>query len=462
MKSFPMFIRTTDRRVVLVGGGEQAAQKARLLLKTDAMLDIVAMTLEDELQGLVETGRARHVTDLSADVFADAAMIFIGTGCPGFDAAAHAVAKSAGCPVNVVDQPDLCDMTTPAIVDRDPIVVAIGSEGTAPVLTRDIKTRLERMLPANLGGLAALAGRLRPSVTRKVPRDDRRAFWAWVFKGDVRAQWTRGAERDAARAIKDAIAAGGAPKARDGGHIALVGAGPGARDHLTLRAVERLQEADVIFYDRLVDPEVLELARRDAERVFVGKHVGAHSWPQDKISATIVAEALKGRAVVRLKSGDPGIFGRADEELSAARAAGVSVELVPGVTAACAAAAAFGDSLTRRGAVDTFVITTGTGSADNDLPDCTRMTGPGTTTAFYMSARQAGRVSRKLLDQGVPPHSPVKLCVDVSKPTERLMATSVAELPDVVASCEIESGAIILVDWPRSAAALTAPHLRSA
>ncbi|MEO0504129.1 MAG: NAD(P)-dependent oxidoreductase, partial [Pseudomonadota bacterium] len=275
MQAFPMFIRTTGRRVVIVGGGEQAAQKARLLLKTDAQLVLVADTLEDELQGLVASGRAEHVAALTIDVFDDAAMAFVGTGCPGLDAAVHGLAKAARCPVNVVDQPDLCDMTTPAIVDRDPIVVAIGSEGTSPVLTREIKTQLERTLPQSLGGLAALAGRLRPSVTRHVPRAGRRAFWAWVFKGAPRATWVRGAEREAARAIKDAIAAGGAPEAVSTGQISLVGAGPGARDLLTLRAVERLQEADVIFYDRLVDEAVLELARRDAERVFVGKHVGA-------------------------------------------------------------------------------------------------------------------------------------------------------------------------------------------
>ena len=165
-----MFIRTSNRRVVIVGGGEQAAQKARLLLKTDATLVLVAATLDDELQTLVGAGRAQHVPTLSAAVFDDAAMAFVATGCPGFDAAVHALARAARCPVNVVDRPDLCDITTPAIVDRDPIVVAIGTEGTAPVLARDIKTRLEQMLPQSLGGLAALAGRLRPAVARHVPR----------------------------------------------------------------------------------------------------------------------------------------------------------------------------------------------------------------------------------------------------------------------------------------------------
>ncbi|WP_222611789.1 siroheme synthase CysG [Shimia ponticola] len=450
MKAFPMFIRTTGRKVVIVGGGEQAAQKARLLLKTDAKLILVAKTLEDELQGLVDSGRAEQTTELSAELFQDSAMIFVGTGCPGFDAAAHGIAKLTGCPVNVVDQPDLCDMTTPAIVDRDPIVVAIGSEGTAPVLTRDIKTKLERMLPTNLGGLASLAGRLRGSVARQVPRDQRRAFWAWVFKGKAGEQWARGAEREAARDIKAAIAAGGAPKETGQGHISLVGAGPGARDLMTLRAVERLQEADVIFYDRLVDPDVLELARRDAERVFVGKQVGANAWPQDKICALIVAEARKGRNVVRLKSGDPGIFGRATEELDAAKRAGIAIDLVPGVTAAAAAGAALGQSLTERGATDTFVLSTGTGCADNALPDCTRLAAPGTTTAFYMATRQADRIAARLADQGFPAMGQIDVCVDVSKPTERLIKSTLDTLVSDLSEHGVDSGAVILVKWSKS------------
>ena len=219
---------------------------------------------------------------------------------------------------------------------------------------------------------------------------------------------------------------------------------------LTLRAVTRLQEADIVFYDRLVDEDVLELARRDAERVYVGKDIGAHTWPQDKISQVIVAEALKGKRVVRLKSGDPGIFGRATEELQAAKAAGVPIEIVPGVTAAAAAGAALGQSLTERGVTDAFVVATGAGCADNPMPDCTRLTGPGTTTAFYMSAGQAARISAHLLRQGLPADSPVDVCADVSKKTQTLLRTSVAELPADMQRRGITSCAIILVTWPRS------------
>ncbi|MEL6211650.1 MAG: NAD(P)-dependent oxidoreductase, partial [Pseudomonadota bacterium] len=236
-----MFIKTTGRRIVVVGGGEQAAQKARLILKTDAEIVLAAPTLDDELSALVATGRAaHHAGPITAELFQDTAMVFIGSGCPGVDAALHAVAKAAGAAVNVVDQPDLCDLTTPALVDRDPVVVAIGTEGTAPVLARQIKTKLEQDLEQNLGGLAAMAGRLRSAVAARVPRDQRRPLWAWVFGGALRQMWARGHESAAADALKSAIAAGGAPHEEGVGAISLVGAGPGARDLLTLRAVQRL------------------------------------------------------------------------------------------------------------------------------------------------------------------------------------------------------------------------------
>lgn len=453
MKSFPMFFKTTGRRIVVVGGGEQAAQKMRLLLKTDADLLLVARDPDPELAGLVASGRIVCTPDLCADVFIGAVMGFVATGCPGFDAATHALAQAARCPVNVVDRPDLCDLTTPAIVDRDPIVVAIGSEGTSPVLTREIKTTLETLLPQNLGGLAALAGRLRDAVAKRVPRDQRRAFWGWVFRGSPRADWEHGAERAATAAIKAAIAAGAVPDGAARGCISLVGAGPGARDLLTLRAVQRLQEADVIFYDRLVDVDVLELARRDADRVFVGKHVGAHAWPQDRINAVIVAEALKGRRVVRLKSGDPAIFGRLTEELDAAHLAGVAVDVVPGVTAACGAAAEMGISLTARGVADTLVFATGTGCADNPLPDAIRHAGPGTTTVFYMAARQADRIAAALLARGFPRDAEIRIGVEVTKIGADLLRCSLSDLAATMARHRIAGSAVILATWPAAACA---------
>lgn len=456
MHSFPMFIRTTDRRIVIAGGGEQAAQKARLMLKTDAHLTLLAQDLDAELTDLVRTGRATQDSGpITAQSFADTAMTFVATGCPGTDACLHALAKAGGATVNVVDQPALCDMTTPSIVDRDPVVVAIGTEGTAPVLARQIKTQVEQTLDPRLGSFAALAGRLRSAVAANVPRGDRRAFWRWAFMETPWQMHKTGAERAAADLLKQAIAERVTPAQT--GHIALVGAGPGARDLLTLRAVERLQEADVIFYDRLVDPDVLELARRDAERVYVGKVVGAHAWPQERICALIVSEAAKGRRVVRLKSGDPCIFGRATEELDAAQAAGIDVEIVPGVTAASAAGAALGRSLTQRGQTDALVLATGTHCDRSGVPDWARHALPGTTLVFYMGVGAAAQISDAIQTAGLPQATRVTIAANVTRATQRVFETSLSEFAAELGRQDISGNALILLTIPADM-----PHLRPA
>tara|TARA_R110002033_G_scaffold9422_15_gene31440 strand:+ start:852 stop:2318 length:1467 start_codon:yes stop_codon:yes gene_type:complete len=445
--SFPMFIRTTGRRVIIAGGSEQAAQKARLMLKTDAALVLLAPELDAELGDLVATGRATQVTGaVTPDSFRDAALVFIATGCPGLDAALHALAKAGGAQVNVVDQPALCDMTTPSLVDRDPVVVAIGTEGTAPVLARQIKTQVEQMLDPTLGTFAALAGRLRGAVAANVPKAERRAFWRWAFAEKPWQMHRSGQQRAAADLLKQAITTRDTPQPQ--GHIALVGAGPGACDLLTLRAVQRLQEADVIFYDRLVDPEVLELARRDAERVYVGKVVGAHAWPQERICALIVAEAARGRRVVRLKSGDPGIFGRATEELDAARAAGIAVEIVPGVTAASAASAALGQSLTVRGQTDTLVLTTGRHCDSDALESWADHAVPGTTLVFYMGVGTAPRIAQSLLCKGLRSDTCVTIAADVSKQGQLTLTTTLKDLPKDVARGGITGNALFIIRIP--------------
>jgi len=458
MQSFPMFIRTTGRRVVIAGGGEQAAQKARLVTRTDASLVLLAPDLDPELAALVDAGRAAwHQGPITAALFEGAAMGFVATGCPGIDASLHALAVAARCPVNVVDQPALCDLTTPSIVDRDPMVVAIGTEGTAPVLARQIKTEVERLLPPNIGQLAAFAGRMRAAVAARIPREDRRAFWRWVFGGDPAAAWTRGAERAAACQVKDAITRGGAPDDPVAGSIAYVGAGPGARDLMTMRGVARLQEADVIFYDRLVDPDVLELARRDAERVYVGKVVGAHAWPQDRINAAVVAEARKGRRVVRLKSGDPGIFGRLDEELAAARSLGIATEIVPGVTAACAAAASLGRALTCRGATDTLVLTTARHQTDGAVADVSRVVKRGTELAIYMGVSAAPDLAAQLLKNGLSTVTRVEVVSEASTQRQTQLRTTLGAMARDIEAAGINGCALILISNPN---ALETPILR--
>jgi len=450
MKSFPMFLTLSGRRVVIAGGGEGAAQKMRLMLKTEAVIEVAAPRIDEEIAAAVASGRVAHLSGpISPATFAGAALVFVTTGSPGADACLHALAKEAGALVNVVDRPALCDATTPSLVDRDPVVVAIGTEGTAPVLARRIKTEIEAMLDPRLGAFSALMGRLRGATARHVPPACRRAFWAWALDGP----WHRfraGAEREAASVLKDAIRAGGSG-AEAGGRIDLVGAGPSARDLLTLRAVQRLQEADVIFYDRLVDPGVLELARRDAERVFAGKEVGACAWPQSRIDAAIVAEARKGRRVVRLKSGDPSIFGRAAEELAAARVAGIPCEIVPGITAASAAAAAMGRPLTTRGETDRVILATGTcrpGDADPDWADMLR---PGTTLALYMAAGRAGEIAARLRAAGVPGSVGIEIAGSVSTDRECLRLSDLHSLRDT----DVAAPALLILRRPKSAFAET-------
>lgn len=301
MKAFPMFIKTTDRRVIIVGGGEQAAQKARLILKTDAQIVFAAHALDPEIEALVEAGRAKwHKGPLTEEFFLGAAMVFVATGCFAVDVSAHAIAKAAQCYVNVVDQPHLCDITTPSLVDRDPVVVAIGTEGTAPVLARQIKTQIEQSLPQNLGGLAALAGRLRPSVSKRVERSKRRAFWAWVFSGKPRRLWDRGVEAHAATEIKAAISNQAAPQTSGEGVLSILDAGNSDPELQSLRAVKRLQAADVIFYDRHAVDAILELARRDAERVYIGEIESPARWTPAWLRNRLLQEVAQGGHVVFL------------------------------------------------------------------------------------------------------------------------------------------------------------------
>jgi len=451
MKTFPMFLQMAGRRVVIVGGGEQAAQKARLILKTEASVEIWAPTLDPELSDLATEGRVTHQTGaITPASFAGTALAFIATGCPGTDMALHALAKEGGATVNVVDQPQLCDAITPSIVDRDPVVVAIGTEGTAPVLARQIKTKLEEVLEPRLGDLAALAGRMRYAASARLNPRARRDLWRWVFNDSPRQLFTSGAEREAAKLIKSAIETGEFGAAI-GGSVSLVGAGPGAKDLITLRGVQRLQEADVIYYDRLLDPEILELARRDAERIYVGKAPGCHSWPQEKITQTLVAAAKRGQRVVRLKCGDPGVFGRSTEETDALKASGIPFEIVPGVTAACAAAASVGQSLTDRGNIDTLVLTTGHRHDGYTVPDPIKDIRPGTCVALYMAVSAAPQI----VDQLETSHPGVRFDVQIVAKAQRkgqtVLNCPLKDLARTLTDHDIAGEAMLFIRWSREA-----------
>lgn len=456
MKTFPMFLTMTGRTVVIAGGGEQAAQKCRLMLKTEARIEVLAGTLDVELQSLADSGRIIWTRGaITADSFAGAALVFVATGCPAMDSCLHTIAKAANVVVNVVDRPDLCDAITPSIIDRDPVVVAIGTEGTAPVLARQIKTRLEEMLEPRLGDLAALAGRLRGFAAQRLGPRQRRDLWAWVFKGPVRAQHSQQGDGPVAAAIKAVIVSGEVPQ-KGPAPVALVGAGPGSSDLITLRGVQRLQEADVIFYDRLVDPGVLELARRDAERIYVGKAPGCHAWPQDRINSLIVSAALRGQRVVRLKCGDPGVFARGAEEAEALTAAGLSYEIVPGVTAASGAAAAVGGFLTERGKTDTLVLTTGRKVDANTRPDWVQHLSAHANVAVYMGVQSAAQIVDVLGAAGLLDLVHVTAVANAQRPDQQVLACAARDLVAEIAANGLTSPAILFLRQRDTAQASTA------
>lgn len=450
MKTFPMFLQMRGRRVVIAGGAEQAAQKCRLILKTEASITVLAPELDPELSDLHARGRISWQSGaINPDSFTNTALVFVATGCPGADASLHMLAKAAGATVNVVDQPDLCDALTPSIVDRSPVVVAIGTEGTAPVLARQIKTRMEELLEPRLGDLAALAGRLRQQAAQRLAPRDRRDLWRWVFNGPVREAHARDGARKAAQMLKDAIETGGvgAPGA---GSVALVGAGPGAKDLITLRGVQRLQEADVIYYDRLIDPEILELARRDAVRVYVGKAPGCHHWPQDKICSVIVTAARQGKRVVRLKCGDPGVFARGKEEVDALTAAGIAYEIVPGVTAASAASAALGGFLTERGTCDTLVLATGQSQDPTRPPTWLSGLRPGVRVAVYMGVGAAQEIADGLLETGHADAIKIDIVAHAQKPGQVIAHCTADTLVATLIDRKITNPAILFLTWPKA------------
>jgi len=345
MDYFPIFLRLANEPVLVVGGGAVAERKVDLLLRTSAQVRVIAPEL---VPGLAERAAAGEITHVAAEFSPEhldgVRLAIAATDKRAINAWVARQAERRNIPVNVVDDRELSSFIVPAIVDRSPVVVAVGSSGDAPVLTRRLRERLETFLPQRLGALAKLAGKLRPTIKARIESPARRRkFWENFFDGTLAADVLAGRSVDVEE-IASTLRAG----EQDPGEVVLVGAGPGDPGLLTLRALRALQNADVILYDRLVSAEILDLARRDAERINVGKTAGDAQVSQDEINTLLVQLAQQGKRVCRLKGGDPFIFGRGGEELEALAAAGVRFEVVPGVTAAAGCAAYAGIPLTHR------------------------------------------------------------------------------------------------------------------
>jgi uroporphyrin-III C-methyltransferase/precorrin-2 dehydrogenase/sirohydrochlorin ferrochelatase len=461
MDHFPIFVRLEGRRVLVAGGGEAALAKLRLLLKTRARLTVAAADPAPEILAWAAEGRVALIRRAVAPGDALCCVLaYAAHDDAAADARAHRLMRADGALVNVVDDLGLSQFITPAIVDRDPVVVAIGTEGAAPVLARRIKARVEAMLPPATGLLARVAKPLRALAEALPAGAARRRFWSDYYEtaGPRAAAQGEGAVRDALRGLLDdhlraeaRPGLGPRPGPRPG-HVDLVGAGPGDPELLTLKARATLDRADVVIHDRLVSAEVLELARREAVLLSVGKEGFGPSARQADINALMIRHAREGAHVVRLKSGDPGVFGRLDEEADALEAAGVRFAVIPGITAASAAAAGMGRSLTRRGRNGELRMVTGHDAEGFSDPDWRALAAAGAVTAVYMGKRAARRMQGRLLMHGADPATPVSVVENASRPEGRTVAATLATLPRAVEG--LTGPAVILLGLaPRDAAA---------
>lgn len=405
MDYLPLFAALKDRPVLVIGGGEVAARKILLLRRAGAKVRIVAQQLSAELAELVDQQLIEWLaTEFDETQIDPVFLVIAATDDKELNLRVFAAADIRQRLVNVVDNPPLCSFIFPSIVDRSPLLVAISSGGTAPVLARLLREKIEALLPTNLGRMAQTASFWRHHIqTRLHTMAERRRFWERVFTGRFASLMVAGNEAAAQQALEDEL---NQPQ-RLMGEITLVGAGPGDAGLLTLRGLQVIQQADVVFYDHLVSDSVRELVRRDAEMICVGKRAGTHSVPQHETNRRLVEAALAGKNVVRLKGGDPFIFGRGGEELQAAAEAGVPFQVVPGVTAAAGATAYAGIPLTHRDHAQSVTFVTGHYKADSTPFDWAHLAQSRQTLAIYMGTMKAAEISQQLIAHGRDAQTPV-------------------------------------------------------
>lgn len=454
MNHFPIFVALEGHRVVIAGGGNAAMAKLRLVLKTKAHITVIAQDPIPDLMRLAAGGRIDLIERPMEPGDALCARLFYAAHDDvAEDARVTALAKADGALTSWVDNLENSQFITPAIVDRDPVTVAIGTEGAAPVLARAIKSDLEERLPSSLGTLARIGKSFRKAADVLAPGRPRRDFWSeYYFQSGPKAIE---AGSEAVRPALEALLEQHLGHERRPGHVAFVGAGPGDPELLTLKARRLLHEADVVIYDRLVTPEILELARREAVLISVGKEGFGPSTPQSDINEQIVEHAQNGAQVVRLKSGDPTVFGRLDEELDACQAAAVEYSVVPGITAASAAVAGLGQSLTKRNRNSSVRFLTGhdvKGFAEQDWRDLSK---PGTVAAVYMGKRAATFVQGRLLMHGADPTTPVSVIENVSRPDQRILPTSLGQVSQDMSAAALNGPVVIIIGLaPRAAATI--------
>lgn len=446
MEHLPLFVSLRGRRALVVGGGAVAARKIELLRAAGAGVHVVSPELCDELAALLRTGELtwRQGT-FDADDLEGVALAIAASDDRQANAALSREAQARAIWVNVVDDAALSTFIVPAIVDRAPVTVAIGTAGASPVLARRLRAQIEAIIPERIGDLAKALRAWRARTAAALPKlSDRRAFWERFLRGPLAQRMLAGQAADADVAFDGELEAARAGAPAASGIVYLIGGGPGDPELLTLRAQRLLSEADVVVYDRLVSEEVLARARRDAERIYVGKAPGEHSATQEEINALLVEHAQRGLRVARLKGGDPFIFGRGGEELDALVAAGVSAIVVPGITAALGAAAQHGIPLTDRRHAEAVSFVTATGQGFESL-DWRALAAPRQTVVFYMGIAQLEQIVAALVAAGAPATRGAAIIERATLPGERAVRATLGDIAARARRERIGSPALLIV-----------------
>ncbi|WP_252962452.1 siroheme synthase CysG [Psychrobacter sp. PSP] len=468
MNTFPLFFKLEGRKVLIVGGGEVALRKADLLSRAGACITILAPDISHEIRELLSDNKHELIEkNYHKSYMSGARVIIAATDDEALNHEIYADATELNIPVNVVDTPPLCDFIFPAIIDRNPIVIGISSNGKAPVLARLLRARLETLIPQGYGKLAKLAGDFRSEVKSKIPTlTGRRQFWERAFEGQVSQLMFAGNETEAAAQLQadlDSTAAAIHDKAHAAenttptlsdesekksppvGEVYIVGAGPGDPELLTFKALRLMQQADIVYYDALVSPQVLDLCRRDADKVFVGKKRSNHTVAQLGINELLVNSAKEGRRVVRLKGGDPFIFGRGGEEIESLRAHGVPYQVVPGITAANAAASYAGIPLTHRDHSQSVRFVTGFLKAGTPNNNFKNFLNTDETVVFYMGLHSLARLTEGLVDAGRSADTPIAIVSNASMPNQQVLTGTLASIVSQQETAQLPTPALLIM-----------------
>ncbi|NVK40019.1 MAG: uroporphyrinogen-III C-methyltransferase [Oceanospirillaceae bacterium] len=445
MEYLPLFFRLQDRPALLVGGGQIALRKARLLLRAGARLTVVAHEICPELAEMVDAQDGQLVVgEYHSALLDDQVLVVAATDDESLHERIHYDAVARNLPVNVVDSPQLCTFVFPAIVDRSPIVIGISSGGASPVLARMLRARLETLIPNGYSRLGELAGRFRDQVKARFSGvNQRRKFWESVLQGQVAEKVFAGRIGEAETLLQSKI------ESTDPGHqigeVYLVGAGPGDPELLTFKALRLMQQADVVLYDALVSKEVLELCRRDADMVYVGKKRDQHTLPQEGINDLLVKHALDGKRVLRLKGGDPFIFGRGAEELQSLKPHGIPFQVVPGITAASACATYAGIPLTDRHHAQSVKFVTGQLKNRTSDLNFAELVHPNQTIVFYMGLHTLADLTAKLIAHGKPAETPAAIVSRGTAADQKVLTGTLANLAELQQEAQLPAPALVIV-----------------